>query len=335
MSERTEVALLYDEDALYIAFWGYDLEPDRIIASRMERDFSWGSDDCFEVIIDTYADHRTGYLFVTNPNGARADALVTDNGRRSNGDWDGVWNVRARTTAEGWFAEFRIPFATLKFPDAPEQTWGINFERNIRRKREQALWQGWSRNYNLEQVSHAGTLEGIAGVSSGHLIDVRPHLIGGIDNTRGEPQDRVAVLGVWASYLLTPTFKLNVTINPDFAQVESDRLQVNLSRFSITYPELREFFLEGQEFFDFSLGDDIRPFYSRRHRWDRGPPGGELSERQGRVRRLVGTGHGRVRPRRRFPAPPGVPEVLHRAAGRDLQRSPGFRRGRSIVGGLL
>ncbi len=264
VTERTEVAILYDEDAFYIAFWGYDREPDRIVASRMERDFSWGSDDCFEVIIDTYADHRTGYLFVTNPNGARADALVTDNGRRSNRDWDGVWNVHARTTAEGWFAEFRIPFSTLKFPDAPEQTWGINFERNIRRKREQALWQGWSRNYNLEQVSQAGTLEGIAGVSSGHLIDVRPHLIGGLDHTQGEPQERVADIGVSASYLLTPTFKLNVTVNPDFAQVESDRLQVNLSRFSITYPELREFFLEGQEFFDFSLGGNIQPFYSRR-----------------------------------------------------------------------
>jgi hypothetical protein len=263
-TERTEVAVLFDSEALYVGFWGYDSQPDRIVANRMQQDFSSNAEDCFKIIIDTYDDHRTGYLFVTNPNGALSDALITDNGRRSNTDWDGIWEVAARVTAEGWFAEIRIPFATLKFPTGDRQTWRINFERDIGRKREQDLWQGWSRNHILEHVSQAGVLEGIEGVSSGNLIDLRPFALAGTDKASGGSGKSTADFGINASYLPTPTIKLNFAINPDFAQVESDRAQVNLSRFSITYPEKRDFFLEGQEFFDFSLGGDIRPFYSRR-----------------------------------------------------------------------
>ncbi|MGD8277894.1 MAG: carbohydrate binding family 9 domain-containing protein, partial [Gemmatimonadota bacterium] len=142
VSERTEVALLIDGEALYVGFWGYDSEPDLIRASAMARDFSWSADDNFEFVLDTFDDDRTGYLFVTNPNGARADALIADNGGTTNRDWDGVWDVRTQRNARGWFAEFRIPFSSLRFRPGDALVWGVNFERNIRRKREQVLWQG-------------------------------------------------------------------------------------------------------------------------------------------------------------------------------------------------
>jgi hypothetical protein len=263
VSERTEVALLTDGDALYVGFWGWDSEPRLIRASAMARDFSWGADDNFELVLDTFDDDRTGYLFVTNPNGARADALIADNGGTTNRDWDGVWDVRAQRNGEGWFAEFRIPFSTLRFRPGDALVWGVNFERNIRRKREQVLWQGWSRDYDLEQVSHAGRLEGIAAIGGTTLLEARPHLIGGVAWDEGEDRQSVDHVGLDLNWLAGPSWKLNVTVRPDFAQVESDREEVNLTRFSLFYPEKRTFFLEGSEFFQFELGSDAQPFYSR------------------------------------------------------------------------
>ena len=105
VTERTEVAILYDESSLYVGFWGFDREPEALIARKMKRDFEWGSEDNFELILDTYNDDRNGYLFVINPNGAKADATVADNGRTMSKDWDGVWYVSTRVTNEGWFAE--------------------------------------------------------------------------------------------------------------------------------------------------------------------------------------------------------------------------------------
>lgn len=263
-TERTEVAILYGPNALYVGVWCYDREPDKLVAQKMKRDFDYDTEDNFEIIIDTYHDRRNGYLFVTNPNGARFDALVIDNGRRVNRDWDGVWDVATRVTEAGWFAEFVIPFSTLKFRDAPQQVWGINFERNIRRKREQVLWQGWSRDVELEQVSRAGTLVGLRGINSVDLLEFRPYLLGGVEKPRILGSRSVRDVGGDLNYLITPTLKLNLTVNPDFAQVESDRAQVNLTRFSLFFPEKRKFFLEGQNFFDFGLGHSIQPFYSRR-----------------------------------------------------------------------
>lgn len=263
-SERTEVAVLFDRDALYVGFWGFDAQPDRIRATAMARDFSWGSDDNFEFVLDTFDDDRTGYLFVTNPNGARADALIAGNGGTVNRDWDGVWDVRARRSAEGWFAEFRVPFSSLRFRSDVSAGWGINFERNIRRKREQLLWQGWSRDFDLEQVSRAGRLTGVREVSGTTLVEARPHAIGGGEWRDGSESRGVGHVGLDLNWLPTPNWKVNVTARPDFAQVESDREEVNLTRFSLFFPEKRTFFLEGSEFFDFEIGDDAQPFYSRR-----------------------------------------------------------------------
>ena len=263
-TERTEVAIVYDQDNLYIGVWCYDREPDKLIAKKMSRDFRWNGEDNFEIIIDTFGDRRNGFLFVTNPNGARADALVLENGRQRNKDWDGVWTVKTRITEQGWFAEFWIPFSTLRFSSAREQVWGINFERNIRRKREQVLWQGWSRDSDLEQVARAGKLVGLKGISSVKLVEVKPYGITGFSVKPETANKGVGDVGGDLNYLITPTMKLNLTVNTDFAQVESDRVQINLTRFSLFYPEKREFFLEGRNYFDFGMGHAIQPFYTRR-----------------------------------------------------------------------
>jgi hypothetical protein len=261
-TERTDVAVLFSPTDLYIGVWCFDREPDKIIAQKMKWDFEYGNEDNFEVVLDTYQDKRNAYLFVINPNGSQYDALVTDNSRKLNVDWNGVWYVAAKRTAEGWFAEVRIPLSTLKFSAAEKQAWGINFERNIRRKREQVLWQGWSRDALLVQVNRAGTLTGLQGLARTGIFEFRPYALGGVEKEAGTPASTVGSLGLDFNYLINPTAKLDFTLHPDFAQVESDSMIVNLTRFSISLPEKRQFFLEAQNFFDFPLGR-ARAFYSR------------------------------------------------------------------------
>jgi len=262
-TERTEVAVLFSKTELYIGVWCFDSEPDKIIAQKMKWDFDPDTEDDFEMVLDTYQDKRNAYLFIVNPNAAQFDALVMDNGRKTNSDWNGVWYVAAARTDQGWFAEIKIPFSTLKFSAANEQAWGINFLRNIRRKREQVLWQGWSRDSNLEQVNRAGTLTGLQDLTRMRVFEFRPYALGGAEQSRGATATTTSGLGLDFNYLINPTVKLDFTINPDFAQVESDAMIVNLTRFSISLPEKRQFFLEAQNFFDFPLGR-ARPFYSRR-----------------------------------------------------------------------
>ena len=265
VTEKTEVAILIDDEFMYIGVWCYDREPEKIIAKEMRRDFSFNLEDNFIVIIDTYLDRRNGFQFVINPNGARADLQTFNNGGSSNQFWNGVWDVRTQITNEGWFAEIKIPFYTLKYrPGQEEQVWGINFERNIRRNRQQARWKGWQRNYDISDVSQAGLLKGLKELRDKRFVEVKPYALGGGESTaRGT--EGVGNIGGDINALLGPTYRLNLTFNTDFAQVEADRQQINLSRFPLFFPELREFFLEGDDFFDFGLGGNrIIPFYSRR-----------------------------------------------------------------------
>lgn len=264
-SERTEVALIFDRDHIYIGVWCYDSRPEKIIAKELRRDFNYGLDDNFIVILDTYNDKRNGFMFVTNPNGARGDLQVFNNGGSSNAFWNGVWDVRTTVTSEGWFAEFKIPFYTLKYRmGLDKQVWGINFERNIRRKREQSRWQGWSRDNRIEQVNQAGSLIGLDKLEDKQFVEVKPYGLGGGEYS-GENTGAVGNVGGDINYLITPTYRLNVTFNTDFAQVEADRQQINITRFPLFFPELREFFLEGDDFFDMGFGGNrIIPFYTRR-----------------------------------------------------------------------
>jgi len=263
-TERTEVAMVYDDQKLYIAVWCYDSQPNKLIARELRRDFDYSLDDNFMVILDTYHDKRNGFQFVTNPNGARADLQVFNNGGSTNAFWNGVWDVRTQVTAEGWFAEFEIPFYTLKYRvGEKEQLWGVNFERNIRRKREQVRWQGWGRDNRFEQLSVAGDLHGLRELTNKQFVEIKPYSIGGGEITPGATR-ATGNIGGDVNYLLSPTYRLNLTFNTDFAQVEADQQQVNLTRFPLFFPELREFFLEGDDFFNFGFGGNrIYPFYTR------------------------------------------------------------------------
>ena len=265
-TERTEIRLVYDDWALYIGVWCFDTEPHKLVANELRRDFSYAQEDNIEIIFDTYRDLRNGFLFVTNPNGARFDALVTDEGKNVNENWNGVWDVRTQTNSEGWFAEIEIPFSTLRFPDDTVQVWGVNFERNIRRKREQVRWQGYSRNYELEQLSKAGLLLGLRDIHRGTTLEVKPYVSGGYQQNAFPEKSRTILtkVGVDLKYPLTQTLTLDVTFNTDFAQVEADRAQINLTRFPLFFPEKRDFFLEGAGTFDLNFGGRPLLFYSRR-----------------------------------------------------------------------
>jgi hypothetical protein len=266
-TERTEVRIVYDDRALYIGVSCFMSTAGEIIANEMSRDFESFAEDNFMVILDTYHDQRNGFLFVTNPNGARYDAMVTDEGNGINSDWNGVWDVRASITDQGWFAVIEIPFSTLRFTDDPDQVWGINFGRLVRSKREQTLWQGYLRNQGLQKLSQAGLLLGIRNVSRGKALEIKPYGLAGLQQEFppvGDEHTVLTKLGFDVKYPVTPTLTLDVTANTDFAQVESDRAQINLTRFPLYFPEKRDFFLEGSGVFEFNFGASPRPFYSRR-----------------------------------------------------------------------
>ncbi len=262
-TERTEVAIVYSETALYIGIWCYDRTPQKIEAKFLERDFNYDSDDNFGVVISPFNDKRSGYAFAVNPNGARADGQIISS-EDINGDWNGVWDAAARRTDEGWFAELYLPFSTFQFPLAENQNWGINFERNIRHKNEQVLWQGWSRNFSILNMAQAGTLAGLNHIRGALRWEIKPYALLGADykNTEGET-DLLRKVGVDINKNLLSTLKLNLTANTDFAQVEADRVPVNLTRFDVYFPEKRDFFLEGSQNYEFRLGGPNTVFYSR------------------------------------------------------------------------
>jgi hypothetical protein len=261
-TENTRIAAVFNTNEIYFGIWCYDSEPDKISAQQMARDFDWESDDNIEILISTFNDNRNGYLFVTNPNGALADVWVGDEGKNSNKDWNGVWDAAIQRNRQGWFAEMVIPFSTLKFKKDSIQVWGINFERNIRRKKEQLLWQGWSRLYQLEKISQGGRLTGIKDIKQKNKMEIKPYTLGGIEFSEGKTGNAEKIGGE-VNFDITPMLKLNFTANTDFAQVESDRKQINLTRFSLYYPEKRQFFLEGKNYYDLNIDKD-QLFYSRR-----------------------------------------------------------------------
>jgi len=263
VTERTEVSVLYNDETLYIGAWCYESDMNGIVAKLMKRDFQYWTEDNFEVIFDTFHDKRNGYVFVVNPNGARADVQITNESEGFNIDWNAVWDAAVTQREDGWFVEIAIPFSSLKFSDSDTQIWGVNFERNIRRKKEAAFWQGWSRNWDFEHVSHAGTLLGLYGIKGKETIEIKPFITSGYSFLEDNKHESTFKIGGDINYLITPTLKLNLTANTDFAQVESDQMQINLSRFSLYYPEKREFFLEGKDFFEFNL-PNTNVFYSRR-----------------------------------------------------------------------
>jgi len=260
-SERTEIRILFDDDALYIGAMLYDSDPGGILAHQLQRDVGLGTDDRFMWILDTFRDGRTGYFFETNPAGLMGDGLIGGGGGL-NKRWDGIWDVRTRISDEGWSVEVRIPFSTLNF-DPSVDAWGINFQRTIRRKSEEILWSGWRRNESLFRPIHAGQLRGLTGVSQGVGIEVQPYAV--LKSDQSPPVDpswsTQADVGFDVSYSITPSLRAGVTVNTDFAEVEVDQRRVNLTRFPLRFPEQRGFFLEGSGVHSFNWAD---PFFSRR-----------------------------------------------------------------------
>ena len=275
-TEPTEVRIAYDSKTLYLGVTCYDSEPDRLIGFQRRRDQGLMSDDRFMWIIDTFLDGRTGYFFEMNPSGLMADALIGINGE--NRQWDGIWNARARRTGIGWTLEIEIPFRTLNF-DPNNDTWGINFQRTVRRKNEESIWNGWARNQGLRRMNNAGLVSGISNVSQGRGLDIKPY---GLFTSEASPgrgragSSTDATAGIDLFYNPTPLLRANLTLNTDFAQTEVDQRQVNLTRYSLFFPERRDFFLDGATSFDFASSieqdnfgpnnnnDRILPFFSRR-----------------------------------------------------------------------
>jgi hypothetical protein len=278
-SERTEVRVLYDDEQLYFAFRCHDSEPERIVANRMRRDAELRENDHILLILDTYNDGRGGFLFSTNPLGARRDVLLTDEGRSRNEAWDCVWTSRSSRDANGWSAELAIPFNQLRYPTSDDAHWGINIGRTIRRKNEEVFLVPPPQSYGLSgqyRTSKLATLTGLGALRARTPFEITPYLLTGgrrdfqaIDSTAHFDLDP----GFDLKYGLTPSLVLDLSYKTDFAQVENDQEQVNLTRFSLFFPEKRDFFLEGAGIFDFGerlerRGSTSRPptllFYSRR-----------------------------------------------------------------------
>ncbi|MEM1205924.1 MAG: DUF5916 domain-containing protein [Acidobacteriota bacterium] len=266
-TEPTEFRVVYTEDTLYFGIHAFDSQPDAVIAREMGRDARLFRDDGLVILLDTFHDRRNAYFFETNPNSSRTDGLVTDEGRDFSTDWDGIWNVRARRTHDGWTAEFAIPLRTLRF-DPGADAWGLQIRRFIRRKNEPTFWAPIGRDAGLFRMSKAGELRGLEGLQATET-DLRVKPFVAVSSTQADPDassEDEEDLGFDAKWGVTRGLSLDLTVNTDFAETEVDEQQVNLTRFSLFFPEKREFFLENAGIFEFGpdLGPDLTLFFSRR-----------------------------------------------------------------------
>ena len=261
-TERTVVRVAYDDENLYIAAVLHD-DPDGVLAYKRKRDAGLGAEDRFMWILDTFMDERTGYFFEINPAGLMGDGLI---GTDINKSWDGIWEAHVERGPWGWSAEIRIPFSTLNF-DPSLTRWGINFQRTVRRKNEEALWEGHRPNQSLFNPTYAGRLTNLTGISQGLGLQFRPYGLAGWQRepaAPGDPSDASVDGGFDLSYSLTPRLRAAATVNTDFAEVEVDRRRVNLTRFPLFFPEKRDFFLENSGVYEFAPANDQQPFFSRR-----------------------------------------------------------------------
>ena len=281
-SERTEVLIAFDDDYLYIAGRMFDKEPDKIQAPSKKRDYMQANTEWFGILLDTFCDKENALSFYTTPSGLRFDAEVFNDGEPRgpghvpiNFNWNTFWDVRTIINTEGWFLEMRIPFSSLRFQEKDGRvTMGLIAIRFIPRKNEfvvfPAIYPKWG-GYSNWKCSQARTIE-LAGVKSKRPVYVTPYGLTGYgqQNELNEPETAYVhsnsptfEAGLDVKYSLTSNLTLDLTLNTDFAQVEADDQQVNLTRFSLFFPEKRQFFQERSGIFDFSFGGPTRLFYSR------------------------------------------------------------------------
>jgi len=252
---RTVVLVGHTSEALYVAFKCFDSDPGRIAAAVTSRDGNLKDDDSVTVLLDTNLDRRTAYYFATNSLGVQLDGKVADNGRTVDDKWDATWSSASTRTSEGWTAEFEIPFRMLRFESGEDVSWGVNFRRRVPRRLETSLWSGPGES--IWRVSEFGVLTG---------LDVEPQSLkkfavipyGLVVAEKGHGVE--TKFGGDIRFRVTSDLSADATINPDFALIEADVEEINLSRFELFVPEKRPFFLEGIEMYS----QRIRQFYSRR-----------------------------------------------------------------------
>ena len=260
----TRVLVVVDAETLYLGVTCTDPEPARIAVHTLERDADLTADDTVAVVLDTFGDGRTGYLFRINAGGARQDGLVSSVADPSY-DWDGIWDARVRKTATGWTAEIAISARTLRFRSGLA-AWGFNVERHVARERLTLRWTGATLDAAFTDLRRAGRLGGVAGLRQGLGVVAVPSAVGRYDRESEPPFSRRREdAGIDLGYNLTPELGGVLTVHTDFAETEVDTRQLNLTRFPLFFPEKRGFFLEGSNLFDFAtgLGSDFIPFYSR------------------------------------------------------------------------
>ncbi|MEX0945159.1 MAG: DUF5916 domain-containing protein [Balneolaceae bacterium] len=278
-SEKTVMLAAYDNDYFYFAMRAYDSEPDEIRGNVLFRD-RFGSDDYFEVMIDTFNDNENAVVFATNPAGIRRDVAISNDatgqvGSWLNADFNTFWDVAVTVNEEGWFVEMRIPFSSLGFQEKDgEVIMGLSLHRIIVRKTERAIFPAIEPNTNFAYLKPSRMQKVVLeGVESNSPVYVRPYVLGGFDRIAtlqeggseyGFDHNRMTEAGLDVKYGLTNNLTLDLTLNTDFAQVEADDQQVNLTRFSLFFPEKRQFFQERSGLFEFRTGGQSRLFHSRR-----------------------------------------------------------------------
>jgi len=270
-SEESEMRILYDNNHLYFGFTFFDSEPEKVRATILNRGGWLHRDDKLEIALDTYLDRRNAYLFELNPLGTQDDALITDENRPSQDEWawDGVYISEGRVTDFGWVLEVAIPWNTLRFPNKDELTMGLAVKRYINRKNESVIWPHIGLEYSSDvyQVSQYANLTGLKNIKRGNDIKIKPFGIGGSQKQTFDDEttsNNMGNGGVDIYYGLKSNLTLNLTYNTDFAQVEADNAQINLTRFNLFYPEKREFFLTRSKLFSFGNPKQTEIFFSRR-----------------------------------------------------------------------
>ena len=275
-SQRTEFRIIYDDDALYIGVWCFDTDVKKLTALNMERDGYMKYEDSIVVTLDTFLDRRNGYSFTVNTHGARSDSLISNNSFGGN-EWDGAWMARSRVHSWGWVAEIEIPFKTISF-DEKKETWGVNVGRSIGRSGDRGDWANSRTSVRSYHISEAGNLVGLKGLKQGLGLDLNPYALGRFSEDRvKDDSDLLGDFGADVRYRLTPSLTALASVNTDFAETESDRRQVNLTRYPLFFPEKRQFFLEDAGIFGFGgvtssssrrsseqAETMLMPFFSRR-----------------------------------------------------------------------
>ena len=291
-SERTEVRVLFDRTHLYVGVICFDSDPSKIVVSQSRRDADLTETDAIILVLDTFNDNQNAFVFGTNPLGIEYDGQVSGEGQTGgispnvsgsggsqrgtissfNANWDGDWRVKTAITERGWEAELAIPLKTLRYPVGENKTWGFNVKRNIRRKNEQVFLSPVARGFDIYRVSSAAKLNGLS-LPARHDLKITPYALASVNQDYTVATDQVVSrvnpfkdrnVGLDVKWGVRPNLTADFTLNTDFAQVEADDEQVNLTRFDLFFPEKRPFFLENASVFQFGAPQQVDLFFSRR-----------------------------------------------------------------------